>query len=186
MIITFSGMPGSGKSTLAKSLAEELGWKRYYMGGIMRDLAKKHDMSIIEYQKLGEQDPNIDKEIDDYQVNLSKSEDNIIIEGRTSAFLIPQSVKIFVDVDIDEAAKRVFNDLNKDERSAEEKVQSPEEMKSKMLERMDTERKRYKKYHNIEDTYDKSKFDIIIDTTGKTKEETFQILKSRLKPYMKQ
>jgi cytidylate kinase len=37
MIISLSGAPGSGKSTVAKKLAEELGWERYYMGGLRRE-----------------------------------------------------------------------------------------------------------------------------------------------------
>ncbi|MFT4302973.1 MAG: (d)CMP kinase [Candidatus Woesearchaeota archaeon] len=184
MIITISGMPGSGKSTLAKMLAEKINYKRYYMGGIMRELAKKNKLSIIEYQKLGENNPKIDKEIDEYQIKLAKENKDVILEGRTSAFLIPKSIKIFIDVDLKEGAKRVFNDLKKEERSTEEKVQNIEQMKEKMLERMKTENKRYKKYYSIDNIYDKNKFDIIIDTTKLSIQEAFEKLIKQLQQYL--
>ncbi len=46
MIITITGNPDSGKSTLGKKLAKKLGYKRYYIGQIRRDEAKKNGYDI--------------------------------------------------------------------------------------------------------------------------------------------
>lgn len=181
MIITISGNPGSGKSTIAKALEKELGFKRYYIGGIRREIAHKKGMTLEEYNKLGETDFSTDKEVDDYQKNELSKLDNIIVEGRTSFFLIPESLKVFVDVDINEAARRIYSDLQDDKLNAERNeaiVDSLEEMKQKIQGRIDSDIKRYKKYYGIENAYDKSNFDLIIDTTeGSTKDSVDMAIK---------
>ena len=98
MIISLSGAPGSGKSTVAQMLADKLSWPRYYMGGLRREAAKKRGLSLAEYNKLGETDIKTDKEVDEYQRELGEKEDNFVIEGRTSWYFIPHSLKIYLDV----------------------------------------------------------------------------------------
>ncbi|HTW96183.1 MAG TPA: AAA family ATPase, partial [Candidatus Methylomirabilis sp.] len=114
MIVSISGAEGAGKSTIAKMLAAKLGWPRYYMGGISREKAREHGMTLEEYNKWGETDPRRDREIDDYQKKLGETQDNFIIEGRTSWHFIPQSFKIFLDISFEEGAKRIFGALQKD------------------------------------------------------------------------
>jgi len=77
MIISIGGDLGSGKSTLAKQLAEALGWKRYSMGQLHRDMAVSRGMTLVEHNKLAESDANIDLEVDKYQENLGKTEDDL-------------------------------------------------------------------------------------------------------------
>ena len=102
---------GAGKSTLAKDLARELRWPRYYMGQIFRDLAREKGIALQEYIKHGEKDSRIDRQVDDYQIKLGRTKDNFVIEGRTSFFLIPHSLKIYLYCDPDTAARRIFRDL---------------------------------------------------------------------------
>ena len=108
MIISLSGAEGAGKSTIAKMLAAKLGWPRYYMGRIWREKAQEKGLTLVEYQKMGETDPSIDREIDEYQKKLGETLDNFVIEGRTSWYFIPHSFKIFLDVSPEEGAKRIF------------------------------------------------------------------------------
>ncbi|MEI6587962.1 MAG: AAA family ATPase, partial [Candidatus Moraniibacteriota bacterium] len=114
MIITITGEPGSGKSTIGKKLAQELGYDHYYIGQIRRDAAKERGMTLAEYNKYGETHPETDIEVDNYQKNLGKEKNNFVIEGRTSWFLIPHSTKIYIAVDPEEGAKRVFKELQVD------------------------------------------------------------------------
>ena len=170
-------MPGSGKSTIAEKLSGALGMKRYYIGSMRREMARRRGMTLEEFNKLGETDPSTDKDVDDYQIELSKSEDNIIIEGRTSFFLVPKSLKLFVDVDPNEGAARILNELHDSSRASSRNEAIPdtlEDMKLSLHERLESDRKRYKKYYGIEDAYDKRHFDIIIDTTGRSPEESFK------------
>lgn len=108
MIISFSGVPGAGKSTIAKMLAQKLGWPRYYMGGLRRQKAKERGMTLEEYNKLGETDPSTDLEVDRYQEKLGKEKDDFIIEGRTSWYFIPHSLKIYLDVDLNKGSERIY------------------------------------------------------------------------------
>ena len=169
MIISIGGNQGSGKSTLAKKLAEALGWPRYYIGGLRREAAAKRGMTLAEYNKLGETDPSTDIEVDEYQKKLGETEDNFIIEGRTSWYFIPHSLKFFIDVSDEVGAKRIFAA----NRSGEDSSMSTfEEVLSSVKNRKASDRKRYLQFFGI-DTYDPKNYDYVIDTTNMTIEEVF-------------
>ena len=167
MIISISGKPGSGKSTVAQMLSEKLGIKRYYMGGIRREMAKEKGMTIEEFNELGEKDFSTDKWVDDYQAELGKKEDNFVIEGRTSFHFIPRSIKVFLDVSEDEGARRIFEELGTakgQKRNEGKKIKNIPEMKKSLKERQESDKKRYRKYYGFDST-DLKHFDIVIDTT---------------------
>ncbi|MBW2964199.1 cytidylate kinase family protein [Candidatus Woesearchaeota archaeon] len=167
MIITVSGTPGAGKTTICRMLAEKLKMKHYYMGGIRRQVAKEKGMTIEEFNKLGEKDPSTDKIVDDYLIKLGKTEDNFIAEGRTAFHFIPNSIKIFFDVDPVVGAERIRKDLtekglaNQRNETAGKTVQ---EQAALTKQRMESDNARYRKYYNI-DVYDEENYDFVIDTT---------------------
>ncbi len=176
MIISISGNAGSGKTVLADRLVKELKYKSYYMGGIRRELAKKRGMTLDEFNKLGEKDFSTDKEVDEYATKLGKEEDNFIIQSRTAFHLIPDSVKIFLKVSIDVAAKRIYSDIfEKDKKDVrnEAKISSMKEMMASIKQREKSDSERYKKYYGI-NMNDMKNYDIVIDTDGKTEEEVFK------------
>ena len=72
--ITIAGDIGSGKSTIAKRLAELARVEPLSTGGIQRQLAQARGLSVLELNKLAEQDPSIDKEIDGYLLALPLGE----------------------------------------------------------------------------------------------------------------
>lgn len=185
MIIALSGMPGSGKSTAAKQLAEKLGWPRYYIGGLRREAARKKGMTLEEYNKLGETDPTTDKEVDEMQKKLGQEQDNFIIEGRTSFYFIPQALKIFIDVEEKEGAKRIWNDLQQNNKRNEGKnLKSIEDVIKLNRERVASDKKRYQQYYGF-DAYNKKNYDYTIDSTNMTTNEKFdkiyKIVKTELK-----
>ncbi len=176
MIISFCGPAGSGKSTMAKMLAEKLGWPRYYIGGIRRQKARERGMTLAEYNKLGEESPETDIEVDEYQKKLGEKEDNFIIEGRTSWHFIPHSLKIYIDVAEEVGAERVFETLQKEnERNEDRELGSVEEVLASHKKRKASDVARYKKYYGF-DVYDKNNYDFIIDSSKHSKEESFEIL----------
>ncbi len=180
MIITLSGLPGSGKSTVAKILAEKLGFKRHYMGGIRREAAKKSGMTIEEFNKLGEKDFSTDKLVDDLLVKIGKDEDNIVVEGRTAFHFIPNSLKIFLDVDLTEGARRIFEEKKQANERNEKQTASIEEELKNLKERMESDEKRYMKYYGFQ-CYDKKNYDHIIDTTKLTPEQVVEKILSFIK-----
>lgn len=184
MVISFSGAPGSGKSTAAKSLAKELGWPRYYIGGILRDIASKTGMTLAEITERAETDFSVDREIDEYQQNLGNTEDNFVIEGRTSWYFIPRSIKIYLDVDLNEGVKRIHDELAKENnRNEGHGLDSIEDVKRTVLRRIESDKKRYGQYYGF-DVYDKKNYDLCVDTTNLTREETFARIKEFVRSKM--
>ncbi len=174
MIISLSGAPGSGKSTVAKMLSAELSWPRYYMGGLRREAAKKRGMTLADYNKLGETDSVTDKEVDEYQKELGQKEDNFVIEGRTSWYLIPHSLKIYLDVSPEEGGRRIFDSLQRNnDRNEGEGLDSVEAVIESNKKRVISDNIRYHKYYNI-DVYDFKNYDFYLDTTNLTPDEVFQ------------
>jgi len=169
MIISIGGNQGSGKSTLARRLAETLGWSHYYMGGLRREAAAKRGMTLAEYNKLGETDPQTDLEVDEYQKKLGETEDNFIIEGRTSWHFIPQSLKLYIDVSDEEGARRIFLAGRPGEDTS---IITQEDALQSVKTRKNSDRKRYLKFFGI-DTYDLKNYDYVIDSTKITPDEVF-------------
>lgn len=165
MKITISGMPGSGKTTTAEIIAKKLGMGFYSIGKMQREIANKKGISLGDLSKLEEQSPEVDKEIDDFQKELAKK-DNIIVDSRLGFYFIPNSLKIFLKVDLKEAARRVI----KYER-ADEKFSSEEEAIKSLKKRMKSEDERYKKYYGIKDFRDEKNYDFVLDTTNIEKQE---------------
>lgn len=173
MIISLSGAPGSGKSTTAQMLADKLGWPRYYIGGLRREAAQKRGMTLAEYNKLGETDPSTDKEVDEYQRQLGQKEDNFVIEGRTSWYLIPHSLKIYLDVDPEEGAKRIFGNLQrKNDRNEGKNLNSWHDVLVSNKVRMEGDNMRYRQYYGI-DAFNVKNYDFYLDTTNLTPQQVF-------------
>ena len=174
MIISFNGDEGSGKSTIAEKVAQELGYPRYYMGQIFRNMAAKRSLTLVEYLKLGEADPQIDKEVDDYLLKLAREQNDFVIESRTAWHLIPKSIKIYLNVDEQEGAARIFKELQeKNSRNEDKQIDSIESVLASNCRRRETDNMRYKKYYGI-DIRDPKNYDFVLDTTGMTREEVLK------------
>ena len=184
MIITLSGAPGSGKSTVAEALVKKFNLKRFYMGQIRRDKAKERGLTLEEFNKLGETEDWTDKIVDDYQKGLGKTEDNFLIEGRTSFFLIPNSLKIYLEVDLKIAAERIFKQLQEvgGETRNEGQPRTIEEMYESLKNRVESDTKRYKKYYDV-DILNPSHYDIFLDTTKMTPDEVVEDLSKKIEEY---
>lgn len=181
MIVSISGKPGAGKSTVAKVLAEKLGLKHFYMGGIIRSMAKEKGMTLQEFYANS---TDVDKLVDDYLTNLGKAHDNFLVESRTAFHFIPHSIKVYLDVDLEEGAKRIFEESkNKNERN-EKKYKDVEEAKRSVEKRLETEKEHYSSLYNF-DAHDKNHFDYILDTTDLTIEEVREKLLNFLRQYNK-
>ena len=167
MIITISGLPGSGKSTVAKAIAKRLNLKHYSVGDFRREMAARKGITINELNRLGEEDFSTDKEADDWQKKLEK-EDNFVIDGRLSFFFIQNSIKVFLKVKPEIAAERMVKQKRK-----YEKFRNVEEAVKRNKQRQESDIKRYKEYYNI-NPFDEKHYDIVIDTTNLSIEESNQ------------
>lgn len=172
-LITISGQLGSGKSTIAKMLAKQLNYQYYSTGMAQRAIAEKRGITTLELNKLSENDPSIDKEIDGIYQNPPWGDLPCIIDSRLAFHFIPQSFKICLKVDSKEAAKRVFN-ANREH----EKYSTEAEAESYLNERAKLEKERFIKIYQVDITKD-NLFDLVLDTTNMSPEQICdQIMKN--------
>ena len=171
MIITISGTAGSGKSSIAKILVEKLKAKRIYVGGMRRKLAKEMGMTLLELNEYAKTHKETDVDVDKKAATEARLiQGNVVVEGRTMFHFLPESVKVFVKSSPDEAAKRIWKDLqNKKARLErnEGRVHSLQEMYTDVIRRDSEDAKRFSKYYGI-DHRDESNYDFVLDTTQLT------------------
>lgn len=165
-IITIAGKLGSGKSSTAKMVASILNYKHYSTGDFMREIAYKRGLSLADLSILAENDPSIDKELDDRNLEIGKM-GNIVLDSRLGFHFIPESFKVFLELDSLTASVRILEDkLNNPNRNTEAtgSFDTIEIIEKKINERLKSERKRYKDLYNIDDHTAHSNFDLVINT----------------------
>jgi cytidylate kinase len=106
MILTVSGEIGAGKSTVARGLAQALSLRYLSSGEIFRDEARRRGVAISALSRLAEQDPSIDRMIDQTQVAEAKA-GQIVVESRLSGWLVNGDVRIWLRAPVEVRAERV-------------------------------------------------------------------------------
>ena len=165
-IISLSGDLASGKGTVSKILMEKLNFGIYRNGEYVRELAKKMNMDITEFNIYVEKHPEIDIQIEKSATEYAKQHDNFIIDARLGWYAVPESFKVYLKVDIDVAAKRAFLDQDA-ERKETEKFNTIEEQKQDMIKRVNLENERYYNLYKVRKD-DMSNYDLVVDTTDIT------------------
>lgn len=164
MRITISGPPGSGKTTACKLVADHLHLEVVVSGNIFRQMAKESSKSLADLGKMCEEDPETDKKLDQRMVEIARSKDDIILEGRLTAHMLTRNgipaLRVLMDADLDVRAARV----------AEREGGTPEQRKHEIVVREDCEAKRYHAFYDI-DIRDRKVYDLIVDTTYLTPDQ---------------
>ncbi len=166
MIITIAGDLGSGKSTVGKLLAQKLNYTYLSTGTLLRELAKEQNCTILELNKQAETNPAIDKELDQRQQALS-TKTNLILDSRLGWHFIPQSLKIYLHIDITTAAQRVF-----EEKRATEQHESVEKTQEQLIARQQSEQQRYEQAYNL--TIRPEHFDLVFDMNKQSSPEVVE------------
>ena len=168
--ISLTGDLGSGKSHLSRLLSERLGYKIISTGFIQREIAAKYGMTTLELNEYTRTHPEIDDEIDGRVSKLENSSESLIFDSRLAWHFAPRSFKIYLTVDPDVAAARIFNDQR-----ASEKYRSVEEAKAQILARRQSELQRFKEYYNI-DYADLNNYDIVVNTSHRKPDDVCAII----------
>jgi cytidylate kinase len=179
-IIALSGQLASGKGTVSKILMSDLSYGVYRNGEYVRGLAKELGIDINEMNAYLEKHPEIDRDIESSAARYAKDNDNFIIDARLGWYAVPNSFKVYLTVDIDEAAKRAFNDEN---RKATEEFSSVEEQKVAIKKRRESENSRYLELYGVNQD-DFNNYDLVIDTTNKTPEEVATVIEREYKKWL--
>ncbi len=164
-IITISGKPGSGKSSTADRVAELLGYTRHSSGDMVRRVLAKEGMSLEEYNKRAEDEHDLDDKVDEELRTLRDAKD-VVIDSRLGFYWIPESFKVYLDLDLEVATARIFKDAvnNRKRSDAGEGGSSLPDVARKVRTRMQDEQNRFRQLYGI-DPYSTRHFDLVIDTS---------------------
>ena len=164
-IITLSGKPGSGKSSTADKVAELLGYTRHSSGDMVRTILAKKHMTLEEYNTNALTDHDLDAKVDE-QLRALRNKKDIVVDSRLGFYWIPESFKVYLDLDLDIATARIFKDTisNSLRAKVETSSSSLSAVAQQVRNRMLTEQSRFRQLYGI-DPYEKTHFDFIIDTS---------------------
>lgn len=168
MLITISGLPGSGKTTVARLVAATLGLEHVYAGNIFREQARAHGLSLEEYLRRAEQDSTIDRDLD-ARMRERAAQGDAILEGRLAAFMAEQAgvpaLRVFLDAAEEVRAERIYG----------REGGMVDQRRREMREREQSDRQRYREIYGV-DYHDHARYDLVMDTAGRTPEEVAQAI----------
>lgn len=162
-IITISGKPGSGKSSTADKVAELLSYTRHSSGEMVREILAKKGLTLEEYNDEAKENHDLDTLIDERLRELRNKKD-IVVDSRLGFYWIPESFKVYLDLDLSVATARIFKDTVTNSQRGVEKSASLNEVARTVEQRVRDERSRFKALYNV-DPYNTANFDLIIDTS---------------------
>lgn len=167
MIITITGKPCSGKGAVTAYLVNNYGFEKFSAGDIFRRIATERGVDVLELNRLN--DTSIDHMVDDEIVKVGKENEGkkMIFDSRTAWHFVPKSFKVFIDVEPQEQARRLINSG----RNTEKVDLSVEEAIASLDERWNLENTRYMSIYGF-DNRNKANYDLVIDNTNLTIEET--------------
>ena len=184
-IITIAGKPGSGKSTAAKGVAKKLNFEHFSSGDLFREITHKHGMDVLQANLNAEKNVDIDHLVDEKLRELGSSKDSLVIDSRMAWHWMPYSFRVFLDLDVLVAAKRIVQEKNVERASGEDIPDDLQEYAKDLEERLDSETRRYKKTYNV-NPYDKSNYDLIVDTNTNTIPKVIDMIVSEYEKWWKQ
>ena len=180
-IITIAGVLGSGKSSTAKRLASMLGYRHFSSGDMFRQIAKKNGLTVEELNQASELLPRSDRAVDDWLRSLG-TEEKIVIDSRLAYHWIPDSYKVFLNLDMHVAVERIFKHM-KDEGRESQSANSLEGLREATQERRKMEVSRYKNLYQI-DLDDLTPFDLVVDTSLHDLDGVVQLILTRYREFL--
>ena len=174
-IITIAGRPGSGKSITSKTVATALGYDHFSSGDLFRKLGEEQGLDVLHTNLNAEQNKAIDVAVDERLRQIGDTQDNLVIDSRTAWHWIPQSFKVFLDLELDVAAQRIILNMDQERMLSENVPSNPHEYAVQLQERLDSETRRYRNLYEI-DPYNTSNYDLVVDTDANNVEQVVEII----------
>lgn len=163
-IITIAGKPGSGKSTSSKSLATELGYQHFSSGDLFRTITSEMGMQLAEASSHAEKDTSIDHQVDQRLRDIGESEDNMVIDSRMAWHWMPQSFKVYLNLDMRLAAERIIAGTDPARLESEHIPSDPAEYAAILESRFASEARRYESLYGV-NPYNFDNYDLVVDTS---------------------
>jgi CMP/dCMP kinase len=174
-IITIAGRPGSGKSSTAKAVTAQLGYQHFSSGDLFRALAKEQGIDVLQANLSAEQNAEIDHLVDGRLQRIGATEERIVIDSRTAWHWIPESFKVFLNLDLHVAAERILANMDDARLESEHMHRDPAAYADTLQRRLDSESRRYMALYNI-DPYIMENYDLVIDTAANSLDEVVDMV----------
>ncbi len=154
MRITISGPPGSGTTSLGRYIAARHQLTMVSAGELFREIAQERGIDLGELGKVAETDLSIDALIDLRQKEIAKKQDDLILEGRLSGWMVENAdLKIWLTAPLACRAQRIANRDTVDEYTA----------RMMTTVREACEARRYQNFYQI-DIHDLSPYHIVLNS----------------------
>lgn len=174
-IITIAGRPGSGKSATSKLVAENLTYEHFSSGDLFRALGEEKGLDVLRMNRSAEQNTEIDHLVDERLQQIGRDDDYKVIDSRTAWHWMPQSFKVFLDLDLEVAAKRIITNMEPERMESEKIPNDPRVYAGQLQERLDSESRRYMNLYEI-NPYDLGNYDLVVDTEANNLEQVAEIV----------
>ena len=181
MIITITGKPCSGKGTVSKEFCKKYNFTYLCTGDMFRELAQQYGYStVLEFQQKYPNIEEIDNIIDNKTAEIGKTKinENIVIDSRLAWNFIPNSFKVFIDVDWNIAGQRLLS-ANRSNEQANNITQATQTLK----ERWQTENERYTKIYNT-NNLNLNNYNLVISSNNLTPSEIADKIYEEYKKFM--
>jgi len=198
-IITISGQPGSGTTTMAKALTDRLNATYVNAGSIFRALADEHGMTLDEFSKYVNENPDIDREIDfqlrravdsylgteatarstgerredlDLSIDIEADAPYLILESRLAGWIAgpDATLRVWCQAPLDVRCARVDGAGDRDEQA------------DALVERQSDEAMRYREWYDIDIT-DTTIYDLVVNTSRWDETTTTDLVEQFLASY---
>lgn len=174
-IITIAGKPGSGKSTASKAIAEQLGYEHFSSGDLFRAIGRERGIDVTQTNRAAEDDKEIDRLVDDRLAEIGQTQDQVAIDSRLAWHWIPHSFKVYLDLDLEVAARRILANIDPIRKEHEHIPDDPKEYADALQHRLDLEAKRYKEKYDV-NPYDTANYDLVVDTEANNPAQVVEII----------
>ncbi|MCU4741478.1 AAA family ATPase [Halobacteria archaeon AArc-m2/3/4] len=174
MLLTVSGPPGSGKSTTAALLADTFDLEHVSGGDIFRQLADERDYTPLEFNKLAEENEEIDRDLDRRLREIARERDDLVLESRLAGWLAGEHAdfRFWLDAPASVRGERIADREDKDPDRATEETRAREA----------SEAQRYQEYYGI-DIEDLKIYDLSVNTARWEPDAVLDMLVTAVEEY---